>query len=257
MWWWTFTRSIKPANLTRPAGSRVRGQWLWTAIFALLAAVAAPCRVMAQSGVMVLVSASGLMPPALAEGVSSSGGGRDLAATADPCIVAAAGAWAGIFFAVLAYALAPGTRWRISRSADSRGSRSGAYRRGLRVIKVTRVPIGDLLDTTYGRLILWKVAAFAVLGRSVPGIGAGRSRRTRTSADDRADARRGGSRCSSGSAWSNSWCSPATFGLAAGLSRTPPPVDTASISPVELQDQLPDHRNRRALRDSCSTGVST
>lgn len=113
-------------------------------------------------GVIVLVTLS-LMPPALA-GHSSSGGGHDLATNSLILHIVAAAVWAGGLFAVLAYALARG-RWRML--AVRRFSRVAFWcvlvvgASGV-TSAVTRVPIGDLLDTTYGQLmILWKVAAFA------------------------------------------------------------------------------------------------
>lgn len=239
----SFADSITPANLTNAYGQVAGAQtWLWTAIFALLAAVLA--RVVWRwgwsIGVIVLVTLS-LMPSALA-GHSSSGGDHDLATNSLILHIVGAAVWMGGLFAVVAYALAHG-RWRVL--AVRRFSRIAFWcilvvgASGV-INALTRAPIGDLLDTTYGRLILWKVAAFLVLG----GLGAWHRRRTiaalEATADDAADP------AGTGRSWRTSLfvrfgiveliVFAATFGLAAGLSRTPPPpVDTASISPVELK----------------------
>ena len=231
----TFAESIKPANLTHAYGQVAGAQtWLWTAIFALLAAVLA--RVVWRwgwsVGVIVLVTLS-LMPPALA-GHSSSGGGYDLATNSLILHIVAAAVWAGGLFAVPP-ALARG-RWRmLAVRRFSRVAFCAYWSSGLR-----RDQRGDAgADRRPARHHLR--AADPMEGRGVRRprsvgacIGAGRSPNFETSADDEPDA-----------PW---WKSlfvrfgvvelvvfAATFGLAAGLSRTPPPVDTASISPVELK----------------------
>ena len=234
----TFANSVKPDNLVNAYGQVAGAQtWLWTAIFALLAAVLA--RVVWRwgwsIGVIMLVTLS-LMPSALA-GHSSSGGDHDLATNSLILHIVGAAVWTGGLFAVLAYALARG-RWRVL--AVRRFSRVAFWcvvvvgATGV-LNALTRVPVGDLLDTTYGRLILGKIAAFVVLA----GLGAWHRCRTIAELEAQGDAE------SDAPWWKSMFVRfgavelavfAATFGLAAGLSRTPPPpVDTASISPVELK----------------------
>ncbi|MFW0790142.1 cytochrome c oxidase assembly protein [Gordonia sp. CPCC 205333] len=204
--------------------------WGWTAVLAILTAIAA--RVTMRWGwvfaVLLLASAS-LLPVALA-GHSSAGGDHDLGTNSLILHIGGAAIWMGGLFAVAAYAFAGG-HWRAL--AVRRFSRVAFW--CIIVVGVSgvvnaliRVPIGDLFSDLYGRIILAKVVALVVLGA----LGAWHRRRTISSLDsDDTDPRR---ELFVRFALVESLVFAVTFGIAAGLSKTPPPpIDTSQLTPAE------------------------
>lgn len=207
--------------------------WGWTALLAILTAVAA--RLTMRWGwvfaVLLLASAS-LLPVALA-GHSSAGGNHDLGTNSLILHIGAAAIWMGGLCAVVTYAFAGG-HWRAL--AVRRFSRVAFWciivvgLSGV-VNALIRVPLGELFTDLYGRIILAKVVALVVLGA----FGAWHRRRTIASldADDApgADPRRG---LFVRFGLVESLVFAVTFGIAVGLSRTPPPpIDTAQLTPAE------------------------
>ncbi|RPA12654.1 cytochrome c oxidase assembly protein [Gordonia sp. OPL2] len=221
--------TLQPSNLIN-AYSQVADArtWLWTAIFAIAAAAVA--RIILRWGwsvaVIGLVVLS-LMPAALA-GHSSTGGNHDIATNSLILHIVGATLWMGGLFAVVTYALANG-RWRVL--AVRRFSRVAFW--CIVVVGVSgvinalvRVPLGDLFTDIYGQLVLAKVAALVVLG----GLGAWHRRVTIARLEDESAARSVFVRFGI----VETLVFAVTFGLAVGLSRTPPPAgENADISAVE------------------------
>ncbi|SDU39877.1 cytochrome c oxidase assembly protein [Gordonia westfalica] len=222
------SEAIKPVNLMNAYGqvAEVR-TWFWTAVFALVAAIIA--RMVLKWGPTVAVIAFtifSLMPSALA-GHSSSGGNHDIATNSLILHLIGATLWLGGLAAVVVYSLASG-RWRAL--AVRRFSRVAFWCIivvGLSGVinALVRVPLDQLFSDTYGRLVIAKVVALAVLGA----LGAWHRRVTiaQLESEERPSlfVRFGLVELA---------VFAATFGLAVGLSRTPPPaLDTANVSPVE------------------------
>ncbi|TYQ09565.1 UNVERIFIED_ORG: putative copper resistance protein D [Gordonia westfalica J30] len=222
------SEAIKPANLISAYGqvAEVR-TWFWTAVFALVAAIIA--RTILKWGPTVAVIAFtifSLMPSALA-GHSSSGGNHDIATNSLILHLIGATLWLGGLAAVVVYALASG-RWRAL--AVRRFSRVAFWciivvgLSGV-VNAAVRVPFDQLFSDTYGQLVIAKVAALVVLGA----LGAWHRRVTIAQLDSE---ERPSLFVRFGLVELAVFA--ATFGLAVGLSRTPPPaLDTANVSPVE------------------------
>ncbi|MFT3714829.1 MAG: cytochrome c oxidase assembly protein [Gordonia sp. (in: high G+C Gram-positive bacteria)] len=193
--------------------------WLWTAVFAVVAAVLAA--VALKWGWTVLVIAVGflsLMPSALL-GHSSAGGDHDYGTNSLILHIVAAATWTGGLVAVLAYAFGRG-RWRLL--ALRRYSRAAFW--CLIVVALSgvvnvlvRLSPGELFTTTYGRIVLGKIAALLIAG----GLGAIHRSRTLKALDDDARPERS---LFVRLAAVETLVFAVAFGLAAGLSRTPPPV---------------------------------
>ncbi|MGV9712280.1 cytochrome c oxidase assembly protein [Gordonia sp. NPDC003424] len=221
--------SIMPSNLitaySQVADART---WMWTAIFAIAAAAAA--RVVLSWGWTFLVlyfAVLSLMPVALA-GHSSTGGNHDIATNSLILHILGATVWMGGLFTVVAYALADG-RWRVL--AVRRFSRVAFW--CIVVVGVSgvinalvRVPVGDLFSDTYGLLVLAKMAALLVLGA----FGAWHRRVTIARLESEPATRSVFVRFGI----AETLVFAATFGLAVGLSRTPPPATgSADFSAAE------------------------
>ncbi|MBD0861173.1 bifunctional copper resistance protein CopD/cytochrome c oxidase assembly protein [Gordonia sp. zg691] len=226
------SEAITPSNLITAYGqvAEVR-TWFWTAVFALVAAIIARMTLHWGPTVGVIAfSVFSLLPSAFA-GHSSSGGNHDIATNSLILHILGATLWLGGLSAVVVYALASG-KWRAL--AVRRFSRVAFW--CILVVGVSgvvnalvRVPLDDLFTDTYGRLVVAKVVAFVILG----GLGAWHRRVTIAQLDAAKD---GDPRPSLFVRFGLVELAvfAATFGLAVGLSRTPPPlVDTSEISPVE------------------------
>ncbi len=222
------SEAIKPANLINAYGqvAEVR-TWFWTAVFALVAAIIA--RTILKWGPTVAVIAFtifSLMPSALA-GHSSSGGNHDIATNSLILHLIGATLWLGGLAAVVVYALASG-RWRgLAVRRFSRVAFWCIIVVGLSGVinAAVRVPLDQLFADTYGRLVVAKVAALVVLGA----LGAWHRRVTIAQLESE---ERPALFVRFGLVELAVFA--ATFGLAVGLSRTPPPaLDTANVSPVE------------------------
>lgn len=203
--------------------------WMWTAIFAIAAAIIA--RAALRWGWTILVLGLGflsLMPPALA-GHSSFGGSHDIATNSLILHVVAAATWTGGLIAVLAYTFAGG-RWRVL--ALRRYSRVAFWclivvaASGV-VNTLVRLKVSELFTTTYGLVVVAKVIALLVAG------GLGAWHRTRTLAALETDESPRNSLFVRLAAVETVVFAIA-FGLATGLSRTPPPVLAAS-NPTQVE----------------------
>jgi len=192
--------------------------WLWTAIFALICAIVARIALRWTWTLIVLpLSILTLMPTALA-GHSSTGGSHDVATNSLILHIVGACLWMGGLFAVLIYARGGG---RYTPLAIARYSRVAFWTfvvvgaSGV-INALVRVKIDQLFTETYGQLVLAKVVALVVLG----GFGAWH-RKVAIPAIEKDDNRRPLIRF----AVVELLVFAATFGIAVGLSRTPPPVN--------------------------------
>lgn len=198
--------------------------WAWTALIA--GAFAVGCRVVLRWGwtpALLALGVASLLPLGLS-GHSSAGGSHDIATNSLVLHIVAASVWAGGLAAVLAHARRGGAHLDVAARRFSAVALVAFI-----VMAVTgvlnaavRLTPPDLVSTSYGRLVLAKVAALVVLGafgwvhrrRSVPALNA--------DATDRAALIRLAS--------VEVIALIATVGIAVGLSRTPPPIDTANPS---------------------------
>lgn len=203
--------------------------WAWTALIALLTAVSARMTMRWGWVFLVLISAAASLVPVALAGHSSAGGDHDLGTNSLMLHIGGAAVWMGGLFAVATYAYAGG-HWRAL--AVRRFSRVAfwcivvAGASGV-INALIRVPIGDLFSDLYGQIVLAKVAALIVLGA----FGAWHRRRTIGSLDADDNPGRG---LFVRFALAESLVFAVTFGIAAGLSRTPPPpIDTSTLTPAE------------------------
>lgn len=205
------------------------GTWRLTAVFALVVAVG--CRLALRWGwtpVLFAASIAAMLPLALT-GHSSSGGSHDVATNSLILHLLSAACWVGGLVAVMVHALRDGTGTEV---AARRFSVVAAV--AFVVLAVSgvlnswvRVPWSELFTSTYGRLVLAKAAALAVLG--VLGWWQRRAALPALAADPR----------DRGSlvrfAGIEVLIFAATMGLAVGLGRTPPPPPKSVPTPVEVE----------------------
>ncbi|MGX1811939.1 cytochrome c oxidase assembly protein [Nocardia sp. NPDC055321] len=225
-----FMDSLRPESVWRAANQvDVAGSWRYTVFFVL--ALAVGCRLALRWGwtpVLLVLSIVCLLPVALT-GHSSSGGAHDIATNSLILHLLAACFWVGGLFAVLAYALREG---KYTGLAARRFSRVATI--AIVVIAISgvinawvRVPFGELFTTTYGRLVLAKTAALLLLGL----IGLAQRRRA-LPALERDPADRGALIRFAGV---EALVFAATFGIAVGLGRTPPPDPRSVPTPAEVE----------------------
>lgn len=224
--------TVRPDNLIKVYGQVADvGTWMWTAIFAVIAAVVAHVTLRwGLTFITIAFSVLSLMPVALA-GHSSTGGNHDLATNSLILHIVGATLWMGGLVAVVTYALAMG-RWR--SLAVRRYSRVAFW--CIVVVGVSgvinalvRVPVGDLSSDTYGRLVLAKTAALVVLGA----LGAWHRRSTIARLESDPPGRSAFVRFG----LVEVVVFALTFGLAVGLSRTPPP-DLASTDLTVVESEI-------------------
>ncbi|WP_372491632.1 cytochrome c oxidase assembly protein [Gordonia zhenghanii] len=224
--------TLKPDNLFTAYGQVADARyWLWTAIFAILAAIVARAALKWGWTFVVLgLAFLSLMPSALA-GHSSAGGGHDVATNSLILHIVAAAVWTGGLLVVVAYAFGNG-RWRTL--AVRRYSRVAFW--CLIVVGISgvvnalvRMPIGQLFTTTYGLIVLGKALAFVVAGA----IG-GLHRRITVAELEGSDEPRKSLFVRFAAVELIVFA--IAFGFAAGLSRTPPPdLATADVTPMALK----------------------
>lgn len=202
---------------------------LWSAIFAIFAAGLAMAAL--RWGWTILVIGLGflsLMPPALA-GHSSAGGNHDLGTNSLILHIVAAAIWTGGLVAVLAYCFGNG-RWRTL--ALRRYSRVAFWclivvgASGV-VNALVRMSVAQVFTSTYGLVVLAKFATLLIAGF----LGLVHRRRTIAELEATDDPK---TSLFVRLAAVEAVVFAIAFGLAAGLSRTPPPVlITADISVTE------------------------
>lgn len=226
-----FTEAIAPANLwSNIELVELAGAWRWTALLAVAVAVAA--RLVLRWGwapPLLGLSILTLMPLALT-GHSAAGGNHDIATNSLIIHLVAAALWTGGLLALLAHARRRGAHADV---AARRFSALALVCFGLVgasgvVNALVRMQPSDLLGTTYGQIVLAKVVALVVLG--VFGYTQRRAAVRALTADPQA---RGPL---ARIAAIEVVVLAATYGLAVGLSRTPPPppASVPTVSEVEL-----------------------
>ncbi|WP_372476871.1 cytochrome c oxidase assembly protein [Gordonia liuliyuniae] len=228
----SLTETLQPDHLVTAYGQVADAKyWLWTAIFALLAAVLARAALKwGWTFVILALAFLSLMPSALA-GHSSAGGGHDVATNSLILHIVAAAAWAGGLLVVLAYSFGDG-RWRVL--AVRRYSRVAFW--CLIVVGISgvvnalvRMPIEQLFTTTYGLIVVGKLSAFVVAAA----IGGVHRRITITELEATDEPRKS---LFVRFAAVELIVFAIAFGFAAGLSRTPPPdLATTDVSPMALK----------------------
>lgn len=233
-----FTVAIQPSNLWVALGQvEIASAWRWTAILAVVLAIASRAVLRWSWTPLLLVFAIGTLMPIAVTGHSSSGGSHDVATNSLILHLIAATLWAGGLFAVLAHARRRGAYTDVAtRRFSSIATVCFGVMAASGVINaLVRVSISDLFSTLYGRLILGKILALVVLGffgwiqrrRSLPALAAD------------PESRGALVRFAGGEVLVFA----ATIGLAVGLGRTPPPSDVnpnLSLSEASLGYDLPD-----------------
>ncbi len=213
----------------------VAGAWRTTVLFALIVAVG--CRLALRWEWMPLLLGASIltMMPLALTGHSSSGGSHDLATNSLILHVVSFAVWVGGLFAVLAHALRGGAHIGLAARRFSWIATVAFVVIAISGVinSLVRMPLDErlgyeLVNSTYGRLLLAKAAALAVLG--VLGYLQRRSALPALAANP-------GSRMALiRYAGVEVLIFAATAGLAVGLGRTPPPAPTSipTITEVEI-----------------------
>ncbi|MGB3770410.1 MAG: cytochrome c oxidase assembly protein [Rhodococcus sp. (in: high G+C Gram-positive bacteria)] len=226
------SEALKPQNLWSGLSQvDIAQAWQWTAVIAAVLAIG--CRAVLRwswTPMLLGVAVASLMPLALT-GHSSSGGSHDVATNSLILHLVAASLWAGGLFALLAHARRRGAYTDVAARRFSLVATAAFVIMGVSgvVNAFVRIEPADLVESTYGRLVLAKVAALIVLGvfgyvqrqRALPALAEDPSSRANLVRFAGAEV----------------LVFAATVGLAVGLSRTPPPVSSArelSITEAEL-----------------------
>ncbi|OFJ52078.1 cytochrome c oxidase assembly protein [Mycolicibacterium grossiae] len=224
--------SLTPTDVWSIAGLvETAGAWRWTAALAAIVTIAGlPVLRWAWTPVLFGGSLITLLPLALS-GHSSSGGSHDLATNSLLIHLVAGAIWAGGLLALLAHALRGGEHADVAARRFSAVALWCFVAMALSGIvnALVRVRPSDLVTSSYGWLVLGKVAALLVLG----GLGWQQRRRgVAALAGDPADRR-----MLLRLAVVEAAVFGITFGIAVALGRTPPPppvVLNPSIPNVEL-----------------------
>ncbi|MFE7798942.1 cytochrome c oxidase assembly protein [Nocardia sp. NPDC057440] len=221
----------RPEQLWRAIGQiDLAEAWRTTVVFALVVAVG--CRIALRWGWTPVLFGGAIltMMPLALTGHSSSGGAHDLATNSLILHLVSAAVWVGGLFAVVAHAMRGGAHTDVAARRFSMTATIAFVVIGLSGVinSWVRVPSWDeLFTTTYGRLVLAKVAALVALGAigylqrraSLPAL-------TANPRDRAALIRFGGV---------EALVFAATMGLAVGLGRTPPPAPTSVPTPAEVE----------------------
>ncbi len=221
---------LGPAEIWRVAGMvDTASAWRWTALLAFVVAVAARSVLRwSWTPALFAVSLLSLVPLALT-GHSASGGSHDLATNSLLIHLIAGALWAGGLLALLANALRRGEHTDLAArrfSAVALWCFVAMAVSGI-INTLVRVRPPDLFATSYGLLVVGKAAALVALGV----IGWRQRRRAVAALQSDPDARAPLLRLAAAEAVVFG----ATFGLAVGLGRTPPPPPAnLNPSPVEV-----------------------
>ncbi|OAK55471.1 cytochrome c oxidase assembly protein [Rhodococcoides kyotonense] len=215
-----FLVALQPDNLWVALDQvEIASAWRWTAILAVLLAIASRAVLRWSWTPLLLVFALGTVMPIAVTGHSSSGGSHDVATNSLILHLVAATLWAGGLFAVLAHARRAGAHTDVAARRFSAVATVCFVVMGVSGVinALVRVSVSDLFTTTYGLLVVGKIVALIVLGffgwiqrrRSLPALVADPQSRG-------ALVRFAGGEV---------LVFAATIGLAVGLGRTPPPAN--------------------------------
>jgi cytochrome c oxidase assembly factor CtaG/putative copper export protein len=224
-------QNLNPARLWSLASLiETAGAWRWTAFLAAAVTIAAVPVLRWSSTPFLLAGALVTLIPLGLTGHSSAGGSHDLATNSLLIHLFAAAMWAGGLLALLTHAM---HGWPHTALAASRFSALAlwcfAAMAGSGIVNaLVRIRLTDLFDTAYGRLVLAKFVALCLLG-----FVGWRQRRVSLTAL-RADPGARGPLIKL--ALVEAVIFGATFGIAVGLGRTPPPqrLTNPSIPEVEI-----------------------
>ena len=215
--------SLNPATVWPVVGFvETASAWRWTAIFAAaVTLVSIPVLRWAWTPLLLVASLATFAPLILA-GHSSAGGAHDIATNSLLIHVVGAALWAGGVCALLAHAMRGGDH------ADIAAQRFSLLAGGCFVAVATsgllnaliRVPLGEMVDSRYGALVIVKAAALGLLG-----VLGWRQRRVGIAAL-RTDPRRRGPLIRL--ALTETLVFGIAFGVAVGLGRTPPPASATN-----------------------------
>ncbi|OBH02447.1 cytochrome c oxidase assembly protein [Mycobacterium sp. E1747] len=221
---------LNPVRIWSVAGLvATASAWRWTAALAALVMLAS-LSVLRWSWTPLLFAGSllTLLPLGLT-GHSSAGGSHDLATNSLLIHLVAAGVWAGGLLALAAYGLRGGGHVALAArrfSAIALWCWVAMALSGV-VNAAVRVPLGDLVTTEYGRLVLAKFLALCALG-----VMGWRQRRIAV-ARLQADATDSGARRALlRLALAEAAVFGLTFGVAVGLGRTPPPPPPSRLPSI-------------------------
>lgn len=195
----------------------VASAWRWTALLAaVVTLVSLTVLRWAWTPILVVVSLVTLVPLGLT-GHSAAGGSHDLATNSLLIHLIAGALWAGGLLALLAHALRGGERADLAARRFSKLALWCFVAMGLSgvVNALVRVAPSDLLSTGYGRLVIAKAVALLLLG-----VLGWRQRRSGVAA---LQADPGARAALIRLAIMEAVVFGATFGIAVGLGRTPPP----------------------------------
>ncbi|MCK0176668.1 cytochrome c oxidase assembly protein [Mycolicibacterium sp. F2034L] len=206
----------------------IAGAWRWTALLAaVVTLVSMPVLRWAWTPPLLAGSLLTLMPLALT-GHSSSGGDHDLATNSLVVHLVAGALWAGGLLALLALTLRRGAHADVAArrfSAVALWCFVAMALSGL-INALVRITPAELVQTTYGRLVVAKVVALVLLGAL------GWQQRRRGVAALQADPEARGPLMRL--ALMEAVLFGVTFGVAVGLGRTPPPPPNREPSPAEV-----------------------
>ncbi|GFG75282.1 cytochrome c oxidase assembly protein [Mycobacterium botniense] len=218
---------LNPARIWSLASLiNIAAAWRWTALLAAAVAVASlPVLRWSWTPPLLIGSLITLVPLGLT-GHSSAGGSHDLATNSLLIHLVAAGLWAGGLLALLVHALHRGEHADLAARRFSAIALWCFVAMGLSgvVNALVRVRPAELLTTSYGRLIIAKFVALCVLG-----VLGWRQRRSGVAALQ-ADPSSRGALMRLGLIESAVFA--LTFGIAVGLSRTPPPPPPIGIPSI-------------------------
>ncbi|MGV0848808.1 cytochrome c oxidase assembly protein [Mycolicibacterium phlei] len=222
-------KNLDPAAIWSAASLvETAGAWRWTAFLAAAVTVASlPVLRWGWTPVLLAASLLTLMPLVLT-GHSSSGGAHDLATNSLLYHLVAGALWAGGLLALLVHALRGGGNAELAArrfSAIALWCFVAMAISGV-INALVRVAPSELLSTEYGRLVVAKAVALTLLGA----LGWAQRRSGLTAL--RADPQARGPLIRL--ALTEAVLFGATFGIAVGLGRTPPPPRLVQPSPVEV-----------------------
>jgi cytochrome c oxidase assembly factor CtaG/putative copper export protein len=206
----------------------IASAWRWTAFIAAAVTLASlPVLRWAWTPVLLAGALVSLVPLGLT-GHSSAGGAHDLATNSLMIHLFAGALWAGGLLALLAHALRSGQHADLAARRFSALALCcfGAMAISGIINALVRMQPADLFDTRYGWLVVGKIAALSVLG-----VIGWRQRRSGV-AGLQSDPHARGPLLRL--ALIEAAVFGATFGIAVGLGRTPPPPLLYQPSPVEL-----------------------
>lgn len=209
----------------------VASAWRWTAFLAAAVTLASLPVLRWSWTPLLLAGALVTLIPLGLTGHSSSGGAHDMATNSLLIHLGAAALWAGGLLALLAHAMRSGERGDDTALAVRRFSALALWcfvamaLSGV-VNALVRIQLPDLVRTEYGWLVIGKVVALSLLGVA----GWAQRRRGVAALQAQPSARRPLIRL----ALAEAVLFGATFGIAVGLGRTPPPPLLEQPSPAEV-----------------------